>query len=146
MGLLPTIAGLIGVNVEALLRQLRESAVAYSVIGLFALICLTFLLVALYTWLALWVGPIWAPLIIAGAALVLALIVFLALRVQEAANKQRAELQRHEVANNAMMANAALSLLPELIASPVVRNVGLPLALYAGFLMLVSNEKRQPPR
>ena len=36
---------------KTLLQRLRESAVAFAAIGVFSLICLYFLLMALYTWL-----------------------------------------------------------------------------------------------
>jgi uncharacterized membrane protein len=144
MGLIAQLASLFGIETETLLQRIKESAVAYAAIGLFALICIVFLLVAVYTWLVGWVGPIWAPLIIAAAALVIAVVFFIALRIQEAALKRRAEERRKEAETTALLASAALGALPDLLNSSLVRNVGLPLALYAGFLLFSGSRKSSP--
>jgi hypothetical protein len=141
MGFLAPLATLLGVEVETLLERVKGSAVAFAAIGLFSLICVFFLLVALYAWLTDWVGPIWSPLIIAGAALVIALILFGALHIQQAALRRRAEERRREAQETALVAGAALGALPELLRSPLVRNVGLPLALYVGFLLFAGPGK-----
>jgi len=141
MGFLAPLATLLGVEVETLLERVKGSAVAFAAIGLFSLICVFFLLVALYAWLTDWVGPIWSPLIIAAAALVIALILFGALHIQQAALRRRAEERRREAQETALVAGAALGALPELLRSPLVRNVGLPLALYVGFLLFAGPGK-----
>jgi len=141
MGFLAPLATLLGVEVETLLERVKGSAVAFAAIGLFSLICVFFLLFALYAWLTDWVGPIWSPLIIAGAALVMALILFGALHIQQAALRRRAEERRREAQETALVAGAALGALPELLRSPLVRNVGLPLALYVGFLLFAGPGK-----
>jgi len=145
MGILSLLGSLMGVEVETLVQRLRESAVAFAAIGLFVLICVAFLLVALYTALAQRVGPIWSPLIIAGGALVIAIILFIALQIQEAALKRRAQERRREAESTALIASAALNALPELLASPAVRDVGLPILLYAG-LMLFTRPKSKPEK
>lgn len=145
MGLLSLLGSLAGIEVETLVQRVRESAVAFAAIALFIMICVAFLLVALYTALEGWVGPIWSPLIIAGGALVIAIVLFIALQIQEGALKRRAEERRKEAESTALIAGAALNLLPELIASPAVRNVGLPILLYAG-LLLLARPKSKPPK
>jgi hypothetical protein len=145
MGLLSLLGSLAGVEVETLVQRVRESAVAFAAIALFVLICVAFLLVALYTALDGWVGPIWSPLIIAGGALVVAIVLFIALQIQEAALKRRAEERRKEAESTALITSAALNALPELIGSPAIRNVGLPVLLYAGFLLL-SRPRPKPPK
>ena len=135
MGLLPLLTSLLGIEVEGLASRLKENAVAVAAIALFVLIGVSFLLVALYTWLAAWVGPIWSPLIIAAAALLIALILFIALQIQNRAIAKRAAERRRQDETTALVATAALSALPELLKSPLLRNVGIPIALYAAFLM-----------
>lgn len=146
MGLLAPVATLLGIEVETLMQRAKQSAFAYAAIGLFALICLTFLLVALYNWLSGWIGPLWAPLAIAGAALIIALVLLIALRVQEGARKQQAARRRKEAESTALAAGAALGVLPQVLRSPLLRNVGLPIALYAGFMLLTGNRKNKPDR
>lgn len=141
MGLMTQLASLLGIETGALIERTKDNAIAFSAIALFALIAVAFLLVALYTWLVGWIGPIWAPLAIAAGALVLALIAFIVLRIQEAAIARRTERQRKDAEATALLASAALSALPDLLNSSMVRNVGLPIALYAGFLMLTGKRK-----
>ena|SRR6185312_12762271 len=140
-GLLPPLAALFGVELDALTQRLKENAIAYAAIALFALICLVFLLVALYTALYGWIGPIWAPLAIAGVALLIAIILLIALRIQQGAAQRREAERRREAEGSAMIASAALAALPELLQSSAVRNVALPIALYAGLLMFTGKRK-----
>ena len=139
MGLLAPLASLLGIEVDVLMTRLKESAVAFAAIGLFLVIALAFLLVALYTALSSWLGPMWAPLAIAGGALIIALVLYLALRMQIAAQKRRDEERRSET--TALIASAALAALPELLKSPFMRNVGIPLGLYVGFLVMSRSRK-----
>lgn len=143
MGLLASLASLLGIETGALLQRLKESAVAVAAIGLFALIGLAFLLVAAYTALNWWVGPLWSPLIIAAAAFVIALILYVALRIQMAAQKRRREELARETETTALVASAALSALPELLHSSLLRNVGLPVALYAAFLLFTGSKPKK---
>ena len=106
MGLLGPLASLFGIETEALLQRLKESAVAIAAIGLFVLIALTFLLVAAYTALTCRVGPLWSPLIIAAAALVIALILYIALRIQMAAQKRRRDELKRETETTALIRQA----------------------------------------
>ena len=138
MGLLPILASVLGIEVEGLVARLKENAVAIAAIALFVLIAISFLLVAAYTALTFWVGPIWSPLIIAGAALVIALILLVALKIQGRAVARRAAARRQKDEATALVAGAALSALPELLKSPLLRNVGIPLALYAAALIFSS--------
>ena len=66
MGLLGPLASLLGIETDLLLQRIKESAVAFAAIGLFVVIAFSFMLVALYNYLLTWIGPIWAPLAIAG--------------------------------------------------------------------------------
>jgi hypothetical protein len=146
MGLLAPLASLLGIETDMLLKRARESAIAVAAISLFALICISFLLVALYTALDWWVGPIWSPLIIAGGALVIALILYIALRIEQAALQRRMDERRQEAETTALIVSAAASAIPELLRSPVIRSVGLPIALYAGFLLLTGSKKKPDPQ
>jgi hypothetical protein len=139
MGLIAPLASLLGIETGALIQKVRESAVAYAAIGLFALIGVVFLLVAAYTGLADWVGPIWSPLILAAAALIVAIVLVIALRIKTAEAERRAEHHHHEAEASALVATAALAALPEILASPLVRSVGLPIGLYLGALLLTRN-------
>lgn len=126
MNFLNSLASLLGIEVEEIRQRIQQNAVTWSVIGLFAVICLAFLLVAAHLGLAIWVGPIWSALIIAGAAFVVAGILFLVYRSNEQTAQRRAMERRRTAEANALMTGAAVSALPVLMKSPLVRNIGIP--------------------
>lgn len=136
MHLLVTLAALLGVETDVLVARLRKSLVASSVIALFALIGLCFLLVAANTALTAAVGPIWAPLIIAGIAIVIALIVYLANKIMAGERKAKQTERRRSSETSAFITTAALTALPIVLKSPMARNVGIPLAVLAGLALL----------
>jgi hypothetical protein len=127
MSLLTSLASFLGIEVEELTERIRQNAVLWAVIGVFAAICLAFLLVAAHLGLSLWVGPIWSALIIAGVALVFAAILFIIYRVNEGTAHRRALERRRTAEANALMTGAAVTALPVLLKSPLVRNVGVPI-------------------
>ena len=59
--------------------------------------------------------------------------------------KRRTEERRREAETTALLAGAAIDVLPDLLRSPLVRNVGIPVALYVGFLMFAGPKKRSRP-
>lgn len=146
MGLLTTLAGLLGIEVDLIVERAKDNAIAFGAIGVFVAIGAFFLLVALYTWLTAWIGPLWAPLAIAGAAFVIALICFVVVRIQQASLERQQAERRREAESRALVASAALAVLPELLANPLVRNVGLPVAIYAAFLMFAGPRKPRAPK
>lgn len=135
-GLLASLAALIGMDVAALRERLERRAVAYGLIGAFVLVAVIFLLVAANTALAGWVGPLVAPLILAAAALVLAVIVFLALWLVENAQRKREAEERRQAESTALLTSTALSVVPLLLRSARLRQVGIPAgaALLAAWL------------
>lgn len=147
MGLLGPVLRLIGIEADAIVTRIRDNAIAFGAMGLFVAIAIVFALMALYTWLAGWIGPLWAPLVIAGAALVIALIIFIILRLENAATARReAERRRQEESNAAASAaaSAAIAALPALLESTAVRAIGVPLGLYLGFLLLSRRKGSRP--
>jgi hypothetical protein len=136
MALIAPLVNLLGLEAQEMLQRTRESAVIYAAIALFAVVCFIFLLVALNAALLPWVGPIWAPLIIAGGALVIAAILYIVLKVQMATRRRQQLQRRREAETNSLLTGAAIAAVPELLRSPLVRNIGLPLAIYAGVLLL----------
>jgi SNF family Na+-dependent transporter len=127
MHLLLPLASILGIEVDVLVDRLRKKAVAWSVIGLFALIGLAFLLVAAHLALSDWVGPFWSALIIAGTALFVAAVVFAVIRIIEDIASRREAQRRHSAETTALMTTAAVAALPVVMKSPLMRNIGLPL-------------------
>lgn len=143
MHLLVTLAALLGVETDVLVARLRKSIVASSVIALFALIGLCFLLIAANTALTTAVGPIWAPLIIAGVAIVIALIVYLATKVMADNRKAQQTERRRSSETSAFITTAALTALPIVLKSSMARNVGIPLAVLVGLALLARGSSSQ---
>src|SRR5690606_29236109 len=93
-----------------------------------------------------WIGPLWAPVLIAGVALVSALVIYIVMRVM-AGNARREEAQRRRATETTALATtAAITALPMLLKSPLVRNIGLPLgaALVAFYLLSRSGRSGDP--
>jgi hypothetical protein len=127
MHLLLPLASILGIEVDELIANFRKNALAWGAIGLFALIGLAFLLVATHLALSDWLGPIGSALSIAGASLLVALGIFLAIRVTADIAKRREAQRRHSAEKTALVTTAAITALPMVMKSPLMRTVGIPL-------------------
>lgn len=144
MHLLAQFATLFGLEAEALVDRAKSQAVIAGAIGFFSLIAVAFLLVAAYLGLTEWIGPIWAALAIAGAAIVVALIIYLWSRAAEATRKRLAAERRRENEANNLIATAALSAIPMALSSPTVRRIAVPLAALAAVVFFTRREHPTP--
>lgn len=136
MNLLGPLAALLGIETEALIARAKRNLIGYAAIAFFATITVVFLLVALYIGLTTYVEPIWSALIIAGVALIIAIIILAAIRLGERERK-RAELERRRSSETSAFATtAALTALPIILKSPLLRTIGIPLAVLAAFALL----------
>jgi hypothetical protein len=131
LGLLLPLASLFGLEADALLDQLKRNAVAYAAALVFGLIGMVFLLVAANVALSVVLGPIWAPLALAGLAIALALAIFLSLRIRVAAEKRQRAQKRRSTETTALVTTAALTALPMLFGSHFLRNAAPPAAALA---------------
>lgn len=127
MHLLLPLASILGIEVDALIENFRKNAIAWGAIGLFALIGLAFLLVAAHLALSDWLGPIGSALSIAGASLLVALGIFVAIRIAGDIARRREAQRRHSAEKTALVTTAAITALPMVLKSPLMRSVGLPL-------------------
>lgn len=137
MHLLLPLASILGIEAEDLLARLRQNTIAWTAIGLFALIGVAFLLVAANVALSDWLGPVWAPLAIAAAALVIALGIYLTIRITAAVAAKRDARRRHAAERTALVTTAAITAVPMLLKSPLMRTIGIPLggALAAAYFL-----------
>ena len=127
MKLLVPLASLLGLEVDALVKRLREDALLVGVLALLGAITLVFALVAVHAALLPRLGPIWAPTAIAGASLLLALIVYAVARLSRGSRRRRVEEKRHASEARALVTTAAITAAPMLLKSPLIRKVGLPI-------------------
>lgn len=127
MHLLLPLASILGIEVDELIENFRKNAIAWGAIGLFGLVGLAFLLVAAHTALVAWIGPIWAPLAIAGFSLLVALVIYVVIRIIDDIASRREAQRRHAAETTALVTTAAMTALPMVMKSPLMKSVGLPL-------------------
>ena len=145
MHLLAPLAALFGIEVGALIARLKRSAAAYSALALFALIGLVFALVAAHIALSEWVGPLWSALIIAAAALVVAIAIWLWSSAAEAAREVRAGERRRATEASAMATTAGLAALPMLLRNPKLGLLALPVIAAVGYWWFFVKAKDPDP-
>lgn len=141
MHLLAQLATLFGLEAEALVDRAKTQAIVGGAIGAFAVIAIAFFLIAAYLGLAGWIGPIWAALAIAGAATLIALIIFAWERASEASRRREAAERRRQAEASSLITTAALTALPMALSSPTIRRIGLPLAALAGIVLLATRDR-----
>lgn len=144
LAVLAPLASLLGIEVEALKESFRRRAVLYSAVGLFLAIGGMFLLVALNSGLTLSFGPVIAPLMIAGGALLIALVIYLVSMVTNTIRGRREAERKRSAETRALVTTAAISAIPLLFRSGLMKKVGIPLggALAAAFLLTRNNGDR----
>ena len=80
--LLP-LASILGIEVDELLDRIKKNAIAWSAVALFLLIGLGFILIAVNNAATLAWGPIVGPLVVALAAIVIALVIWVTIATLE---------------------------------------------------------------
>lgn len=136
MHLLVPLAALLGIEVEAITDRVKSLVILNAMMIALALAGVIFLVVAGFLALSDIVGPIYAALIFGGAFLVLALAVYLGSRVGESRRRRELANKRRSSETSAFVTTAALTALPVLLRSPLVRTLGLPAAAIAAFLLV----------
>jgi uncharacterized integral membrane protein len=137
MNLLYPLASLLGIEAGEIVERIKKNGILWGAIALFGVIALIFALVGANAALTLWAGPIWAPLILAAAAAVTALIIYMVSTVTAEVAHRREVDRRRSAEKTALVTTAALTAIPLLMKSPLMKTVGLPLggALAALFLL-----------
>lgn len=138
MHLLLSLASFLGIEVESLTARLKRNAVALVAIGGFALIGVIFLLVTLQTAMVGWLGPVWGPLTIAGGALLIALGIFTGLQIIRSIAARHNTERRHSAEKTALVTTAALTAVPMLLRSPMMKSIGIPVGGALAALYLLS--------
>jgi uncharacterized integral membrane protein len=143
LALLYPIASLLGIEAGEIVERVKKNGVLWGAIALFGLIALIFALIAAHTALTFWVGPVYAPLLIAGAAALVALAIYIASRIMAEIAHRREVQRRRSAETTALVTTATVTALPILMKSPLMRQIGLPLggALAALFLLSKSSGK-----
>lgn len=143
MAFLTTLAGIFGIEVEALTDDLKRSAIVNGAIALFVLIALTFALVAGYVALSSATDPLIAALIMCASALALALAVYLGSLIGAGERRRRERERRRKGETTALIATAAATAVPALLRSPLGKAMVPVAAILA--LMLLRDSSRPGP-
>ena len=136
MHFLMPLAALLGFEVEAITDRVKRTILLNGMMALFGLVGAIFLLVAAYLALADWLSPLYAALIIAGVFLLAALSVYVSNQIAAGRAKREALTKKRSNETSAFVTTAALTALPALLKSPMVRRFGLPAAALAAFLLV----------
>ncbi len=115
--LAPLLASVAAVDVAQFLGRLRRNALMYALVLLFSLTAYFALVAAGAVLMAERMGAIGALLVIAGAAAFLALVILLAMRLAARAEEKRKQEAVASGGGRALMATAALSVLPIVVKS-----------------------------
>jgi len=141
--LLP-LASILGIEVDEIIDRLKKNAIAWSAVALFGVIGLAFILVAIGNAAMLAWGPVVGPLLVALVAIVIAVAIWAVMAIIEGVAKRKALEKRHSQEKTALVTTAALTALPFVLQSPLMRKVGIPVggALAAAFLLSKSSSHR----
>jgi uncharacterized integral membrane protein len=143
LALLYPIASLLGIEAGEIVERVKQNGILWGAIALFGLIALVFALIAAHTALTFWVGPVYAPLIIAGAAALIALGTYVASRVMAEIAHRREVQRRRSAEASALVTTATIAAVPILMKSPLMRQIGLPLGGALAALFLLSKAGRK---
>jgi len=138
MNLLVPLAALLGIELESITGRVRNAIVLNAAMLVLALIGTSFLIAAGFFAVAESLGAIYASLIFAGAFLMLALAVYLGSLIGKGRHKREAAQKRRSSETTAFVTTAAITALPVLLKSPLVKTLGLPAAALAAFLLVRS--------
>jgi len=126
LAVLAPVLSMLGIELETVTESVKRHAVLWGLMGGFGLICLVFLLVAANAALANSFGPVVAPLIIAAVALVGTMVVLFITYMQDAEAARREAERRRMAESNALLTTTIVTLIPAILRSPLLRQIGLP--------------------
>jgi predicted phage tail protein len=124
LAILAPLASLLRLELSAIQARIKRQAVLWGTLGVLGLVAATFVLVSINTALTFAVGPVVAPLIIAGAALLIGIIVFLVFHLRETMEARQEAERKHNAEVTALVTTAAITALPLIL--PTLKKVGVP--------------------
>jgi uncharacterized membrane protein len=142
MNLFASLAALIGIEIHSITERAKNAAILYALTVVFGVTALGFGIGAAYMATAGALGGLYAALIFAIAFLVLALITWAVIKIGEGQHQAKKFSRKKSSETGALVTTAALTALPILLKSPLVRTLGLPAAAVAGYLFVRNADKR----
>jgi len=137
LAILGPLLSLLGLEAASFTTTVKRQAIVWGLIGALGVVFTAFLLVAANTALSYAVGPVVAPLIIALAAGVIAIGIFLVAHLQDAAEARRKAEKEKSTEMTALVTTAILTAVPLILRSPLMKQIGIPAgAVLASALLL----------
>ena len=126
LALLGPLGALLGLEAASLKDRFKRQAILWGTLGALGLVAISFVLVAINNALAFAVGPIVAPLIIAGAALLIGVVVFLVFHFRETVEAHNDAEKKRRAEVTALITTAAITAIP--LIFPILKKIGVPAA------------------
>lgn len=136
MNFLVPLAALLGIEVHSITERVRNTIIVNALVVVLGLAGVSFLVAAVYIALAEALGPIYAALTLSAAFLVLALAIYLGSQIGEGRRRRELAEKRRSTETSAFVTTAAITALPVLLRSPMLRTLGLPAAALAAYLLI----------
>jgi hypothetical protein len=124
LALLGPLGALLGIEAASIKERLKRQALLWGTLGALGLIAVTFILVAINSALTLSLGPVVAPLVIAGAALFIAIVVFLIFHFRETVEAHNDAEKKRRAEVTALVTTAAITAIPLIL--PTLKRIGVP--------------------
>jgi cytochrome bd-type quinol oxidase subunit 2 len=124
LAILGPLAALAGLELDTLKDRFQRQAILWGLLGALGIVAISFVLVAINNALTYAVGPVIAPLIMAAAALIVAIAVYLVFSFRDSVEKQKEAERKHSAEMTALITTAAITALPLIL--PTLKKVGLP--------------------
>jgi chromate transport protein ChrA len=134
-------AGEVGLAVD----RIKRSAVFLTLIGLLGAIAAIFLLLAAYIALSERYGELRAALYMGGGAIVLAIVLYIIMRISDAVIRKR-QRDRAKTDTSALLAVAAVAAAPMILRSRALLMLAIPAIAFGGLSVLGKKPKTRRRR
>lgn len=143
LALLGPLGALLGLEAASLKDRFKRQAILWGTLGGLGVVAVAFMLIAVNNALTMAVGPIVAPLIIAGAALLTGVAVFLVSHFRETVEAHNDAEKKRRAEVTALITTAAITAIPLIL--PTLRKIGIPVggAAAAAYSLLQSKAFRR---
>lgn len=133
--LAPLLSSAVSGELGSAVSRAKRRAVFLALIGILLAIAGVFLLVAGYIALSRHFGDVYAALILAGGAIVLALLAYIIMKVAETVARKR-QRERSKVDTSTLLTVAALAAAPTVLKSRGLLMLAVPVIAFAGLSLL----------
>ena len=143
LAVLGPLLSLLGIEAASITANAKRQAIVWGTICALGVIFVSFMLIAANSALTYAVGPVVAPLIIAVAAAVIGLAIYLVAHLQDGIAARRKAEQQKSAEMTALVTTAIITAVPLILRSPLFKEIGLPAgAALASALMMRKSDDR----